>query len=96
MCNLYRVSETDNAPLESEILSGLCGGQENNRWRIPKSPSDWSTVVWVGLGVLVLFENSIVCQCTFVAWVCLPALFCALCGVCPVWVCAGGGVVEFQ
>ena len=29
----------------------------------------------------VLFENSIVCQCTFVAWVCLPASFCALCGV---------------
>ena len=35
--------------------------------------------MWVGLGVLVLFENSIVCQCTFVAWVCVT------CPVCTVW-----------
>ena len=39
------------------------------------------------LGVLVLFENSIVCQCTFVAWVCVACPFCALCGGCPVFGC---------
>ena len=47
-------------------------------------------IVWFWLvGVLVLFENSIVCQCTFVAWVCLPAFLCTVwcvpcCGCVPV------------
>ena len=42
------------------------------------------------LGVLVLFENSIVCQCTFVAWVCVTCPLCtvwwmpAVCGCVPV------------
>ena len=43
--------------------------------------------VWVGLGVLVLFENSIVCQCIFCClWVgcalCCVLLFVVVCGVC--------------
>ena len=50
VCNLYRVSETDNAPLESEILSGLCGGQENNRSWIPSVTWMLAHVVWVGVG----------------------------------------------
>ena len=49
--------------------------------------------------MLVLFENSIVCQCTFVAWVCLPAFLCTVwcvpcCGCVPVvaWLNSNDGL----
>ena len=82
MCNLYRVSETDNAPPVSEMLLVCVAGRKTIVGGF-QSHLRLARVVWVGLGVLVLFENSIVCQCTFVAWVvCLPCVHCVLHPLC--------------
>ena len=64
VCNLIPVSETDNAPLESEQGSLVCvAGRKTIADENTLVTLDLPTCLWVGLGVLVLFENSIVCQC---------------------------------